>query len=743
MQADWKKFRKRPFRIPEDKSPSALTLRQIGEAVQRRHFAVALSRANLALADPTLTGPEQARVLALVADNEFKRGRFMEASQIQLQAAARSVGHATLWLRAHIGQVRALLKVPHVDQAVVMARHAVALAEAKMTNFNERVRLACQELSTNGTVGVPPLPPRVSVVATRLGYLFLQEGEPDAAEEFFQKAVQSSRGRANHARLGLAQIALAKSEWRPAIRASADAIRLGGYKAKTLSAWTTMIAARRHLGGWRISDNLIHGLDSAPAGLRARSILTIVRELRKNNMRQWLEVAEWWSKREGAKFPIIEAELRKMILASAKTEPGNAQDIREKAGQLLWTPGLSPSEWLAGAKEWVRASLGEGRNVQIQQLLAAANAQYGSEFARKAAHSLALSCMRAGRHDLARPILQANVWQLAANDYQWGKSVWALAKMESQLGNKMAAAGLYRRVFEELSTPVRFRLQAQLLWAEAMVAAGQPVALREARPLMDATLAKVTDPDILMNFARQLSAASPGLEDWGAEWFAKGAMLARQRFQDASHPSVAIGILFRLTRRQICDFDRALDAIQLWETMDEEKKDWLWSGQATFWEYLGLLVRAYCMERRFDQAESFAQQWLQDPATPPAGRVPIGIPYGQWLVRSRRMPEALALFAQLLADAPTHPQCALAWYWKALEAHQQQNVAERNRCISCLRLAVGVQGRIQPEQELCAKATLLRADLDVAKMDAQAVGVSPNLLPTLRLHILKDLTLLP
>lgn len=207
MQTGRKKLRKRPFQIPCDKTVLSSTLRQIGEDIQKRDFAVGLSKANEALAASGMTEHKRSRVLALVADSEFRRGRFMEAAQIQLQAATKNLDHAVLWLRPHIGHVRALLKVPDVPQAAMMARHAIAMAETKMADFNEQVRLAGQSVTTNGVVEVPSVPPRVSVVATRMGYLFLQEGEPEAAEEFFLKAIESAKGGANRARQGMAKIA--------------------------------------------------------------------------------------------------------------------------------------------------------------------------------------------------------------------------------------------------------------------------------------------------------------------------------------------------------------------------------------------------------------------------------------------------------------------------------------------------------------------------------------------------------
>ena len=743
MSAGQSKYRKRTHRAPGDKTPFAVALRQINECIQRRDYPTALGQADQLMADPHVDVRARTRVLSLVADSEHRRGHYAQATAIQLQAAAASIAQPRAWLRPYIGQVRALLKLPDVGEALIMARHAVAMAQTKTAEFDEQVRTSREHIGIEGAVATPELPPRTSVVATRMGYLFLQEGEPEAAEEFFQTAVKASRGGANRARQGLAEVALARGESKLAMDIAVQAIRQGGFKAKTVPAWRTIIAARRRLGGWRIGDKLLKGLESIPAGLRARTTLLIVRELRKLDMRQWREVAERWSRREGGRFPIIEAEIRKLFLASAKVEMAGSEKIQARAEELMRTPKLSPNEWLAGAKEILRSRLEADQPARIDRLIAPVEVRFGPDFTAKAAHSLALSCVASQRTDMARVLLQNNLRLLPPDKPQWGRSAWALARMEGQLGRHAESADWYRRVFEATATPVRFQLQARLRWAEELAAAGQPEPLKAAKPIMDAVLSDVRNPDVLMNFARQVYVASPELEDWALVWFDRGSTKALDRFHKASTPTAAIDVLFRLTRRQVIDFDRGADAIRLWEEMSDQRKDWLWSLHNNFWDYLGLLFKAYVLDSRYEQAESFAQQWIQDPATPPTGRVQVGIPYGQWLVQCRRMNEAFALFDRFLAEAPTHELCALAWYWKALQAHGRQDANERDRCLKCLRMATGDRGGLMQEKDLRIKALVLQADLAADQVDCRLAGCTPDLLETMRLHVLQDIHRLP
>ncbi len=580
-------------------------------------------------------------------------------------------------------------------------------------------------------------------MATRLGYLFLQEGEPEAAREFFERALESNPHGACRARQGLAKVALATDQPGDAIKLATDSIRRGHFGAKTIFSWPILIAARRKLGGWRISERLIWGLDSAPAGVRARSILTIVRELRRHDMRQWREVADQWSRREGQQFPIVEAEIRKMVLASAKTEPGEASLKREAAERLLKTPDLSPNEWLAAAKEAIRAGLWEGSKVNIEQLVNVAAAKYGQDFAFQVVHSLALSCMMAKRHDLARPLLQRNIDRLSAGAGIWSKSVWALARMESFLGNQAAAAGLYRQLFEQESVSVRFRLQAQLLWAQALIAAGQPEVLLEARTRMSRALSGIEDPDIFMNFARQLQFGPGELRPWGQELFSRGEALALDRFRKETQPSVAIAILFKLARRQVHDFGLCEEAVAFWEGLDETKKAWLWSEKSCFWEYMGQLFEAYARLGDFHKAEEFARGILDDPATPPDGAPYVGVPLGRRLMEEGRAVESLELFDWLVRNAPTHLLCAEAWYWLALAAYRQGNTEKSKECAGRIRTAQGVQVGMLEEWNLDAKALLLLAGLDPARVDPQAVNYTPSRLQSLLTGITSDLELIP
>lgn len=744
MKPHNQKFRKRPHEAPRDRSHESAVLRRIGEDISRREYAQALSAANGRLGETSDNRHRQGRVLSLVADSEFKRGAFDRAASIYLQAAHHGLDHHELWLRPLLGNVRALLKDVQVEQALHMAWHVVDVAERKQLNFDEEVRRANRRLAEEGRLEVPPVPPRVSVVATRLGYQFLREGEPEAAKQFFEKALETNPRGATRARQGLARVALAMDHPEEALKRSVDSIRRGHFGAKTLSSWPILIAARRRLGGWMISERLIDGLDEAPASIRARAVLIIVRELRKSDMRQWRQIAHNWSTREGDQFPIIEAEMRKMILASWKTTPGHSAQKRKSAERLLETPGLSPSEWLAGAKEYVRAGLWEDIDVDINSLIHTASNEYGWDFVPRVIHGLALSCMMAKRHDLARPLLQRNIRQGARSDGIQARSLWALARMEAMLGNRAEAASLYRGFSVRTDIPPRFRLQAQLLWITNLAQAGERANLLEVRREIAQVLDGVDDPFVLMDFARQLRSGPVHLRGWSEEVFKRGEEMALRQFERESNPGHAIDILFKVTRRQVHDFRAYRAAIEFWENMADEKKDWLWSTRTEFWQYLGYLMRAYSNGTTdVERINDFYGPWLTDPATPDEGWIWVGIEAGRWLLNRNRTGQALILFDEAVQRAPAHPFSALAWYWKALQAHKEGDLEKRNQYGRALRQAQGLSIGLLEEWEFDARALLLLADLNMEAVDVQAVNYDGGFLQKQHLQIKRDMEILP
>ena len=356
----------------------------------------------------------------------------------------------------------------------------------------------------------------------------------------------------------------------------------------------------------------------------------------------------------------------------------------------------------------------------LPALIRSAGHAYGDEFSAKSAHSLALACLAARRPDLARPLLAGNIQNVKAGSRLWAQAVWALARLESSAENHMAAAALYRKLFEESAINARFRLQAQLLWAEAMIANGDSNALAQSRPLMSSVLDEVRDPEVLMNFARQMRMGVSELGEFAQEVFARGETLALRQFNEAVLPAEAISILFKLTRRQVIDFGHNDAVVALWESLDAAKQDWLWSDCAAFWGYLGLVFEAYARSGRVQAAVRFARGILADPATPPYGAPYIGIPLARRLAEGGEPEDALVLFTKLSEQAPSHFLCAWAWYWLALDSWRNNDPDMTRRFADNIKMAQGATPGTRDQWCLDARGLLLKADLDPDRIDLRA-----------------------
>jgi hypothetical protein len=81
---------KRLHQAPRDQHEFSRALRRINERIQARDFAAGLADANRELERPRRSPHDESRVLALVADSEFKRGAFEEAAGMKSRGSVRT-----------------------------------------------------------------------------------------------------------------------------------------------------------------------------------------------------------------------------------------------------------------------------------------------------------------------------------------------------------------------------------------------------------------------------------------------------------------------------------------------------------------------------------------------------------------------------------------------------------------------------------------------------------------------------
>lgn len=711
MQTASKRWTKKPFQEPRDRRRDSALLRDIGAQLNRRDFAGALAAADRELQRCRSDRVAQSRYLGLVGDSAFKRGQFEEAARFYTAAASKGIAHHRHWLRPIVGQVRSLILAGRLEEAHMMAEHACAVAGHKEAAFTSLAAHAGKMLREEGALRISPRPPRVSVVAARMGALFLQEGELDTAEGFFQRARASSPGGACRACQGLARIALAKGDPAHAFTLAASSLRNGRFAVKTLASWPLLIRARARLGGWQISERLIAGLKDVPASVRARATLVIVTELRNHDMRQWQKVARQWLAQEGKAFPIIAAELNKMVVASAERDGRDAGARKTAAGHLLAVPGLSAMEWLAATKTRVRAQLETTKKpFPVEAVIEEAILRFGPGFAARTRHGLALALIKAGQDDMARSLLEAALQQGTPGRLGWGKSAWTLARLELRADRAGQAADLFRRYAACTDYPERFRLQALVEGVKALARVGNPPIDEGWRDMVRARLAACAEVDVVLDVARHLRLVDRAL---AGEVFARGEAMALQAIRQAEHPAVRLDLLFRLTRRQVGDFGRCRPAVQYWESLDQAQRDQLWSEKEQYWEYLAFLYEAYLALGWINQAEGLVQGVLADPATPALGHVHLESSRAEWLMRQKgRAAEAIAAYRRAIRAMPHHKRCAQAYLWEALLAYRQGDGEAVARAARRIRDVQGVYAGMRLDRILEAKGRLLEAGLE-------------------------------
>lgn len=498
-----------------------------------------------------------------------------------------------------------------------------------------------------------------------------------------------------------------------------------------------MIAARRKLGGWQISEKLVDGLTNVPASLRARTTVLIVRELRNHDMRQWESLAERWLKAEGGQHPSAAAELRKMLLASALRVGSPRRTRLQKAEEMRAVPGLSALEWLAVSKVLVQARLEAGEPVALDALLAEGTRKFGTAFAGRICHAVARVAVQVGKDDLARIYYERARSASATGLTGWGRAVWAQARLEARLGRYAQAAGLYQQYALCPNTPDRFRIQARVEWVRALVkSSGQAMQGNWRDDLLKA-LEELPRPDILMDTARQLRVVD---DAFARRVFVLGETQLLKAFAKAEHPAQRLEILFQLTRRRVGDFGYYLPVIHQWETLDPDIRNQLWSEKEQYWEFLSYLLEAYLGSGREQDGQRWLREKLLDITTPAVGRVHLAISYAAWLIRRPgRAGEAMAMFRVAEGAMPNHKRCAVAYLWEGMLAYRQGDKAAAGDWARRVREVQGSVSRMQLDLILEAKSRLLEAGLDLTRLVVAAGDTQDYRL--YRQEILEDITL--
>jgi tetratricopeptide (TPR) repeat protein len=317
--------------------------------------------------------------------------------------------------------VRALLKSIELDSAYARAQEVWQRTAEGHQELEEELATTNEELEEQGSMQIDARPVRPSVVLTRLGTVFMDEGYIDTAREFFQQAVILSPRGATRARQGMAKVCLANTENSEAEKYAREALLMGKFQAKTVCCWEQHISARAKQGKDLLDQELFTSLQLNQSGsVLARSVLVIVKLLRGFGDPRWKEIAVSWINRDEVIDEIIEIEIAKILLSDEKLIGHDPRLIALAAHRIFRSDKVSPKEMVATAKDVTHMLLLDADEPNVRGLAEKAKRRFGQALKGEVLHAIALGAMMASRHDLAREILHQQLVFLAPqNNGHW------------------------------------------------------------------------------------------------------------------------------------------------------------------------------------------------------------------------------------------------------------------------------------------------------------------------------------
>ncbi len=689
----------------------SLQLRLASACIGRGQIEQALASLD-GLSSVADTPRKKAKIAAMVARSQALLGRHDDALKYYQAASkhgARILMEPEYWLEPSLGEVRVLLGAQRLEDALAKANGIASLARQNQSQFDIASNPSKAHIRASGAVQIGPRPVRLNAVLTRLGSTFHNAGYMDEAEVFFQQVVTLTPNGGSRARQCLATIHLQKGQFEKAEQLARESLLMGRFQAKTIASWSVLVSARAAQKKDPMDPQVFASFVQNCSGtVSARAHLEIVSALRSRRCGTWKVIAQRWMDQHGQEDPVVRFEIGKLLLSDNKLSSGNPVDITKLATSLLSDPLITAPEAVGIAKTLAHFGLlnplAENHITPVARMI---RRRFGKDAEARALHSMALGAMLAGKYDLARPILTTQIKQGSAGSEQWGKDLWALARMEGVVGNHAAEAQHYLTAASHSGSPARFRLQGLLLWLRAAGKSGMAIDQESSKARILEVIKEIGDYRTLMDVARQLALAGANFKELSKMVAIEAETKALQEYAEALDPAEAVGILNLLARRQYYDLSRVRQMLQTWESIDDRKIDWLWSQDSRFWEYVSLIVAGYFDVGQASDGEALAVRMLAEPTVPMSGKPYIAATYGVWLVSQDRQGEAWPVFAQLIAGNPTHRLTSQAYYWCAVRSHKTGMKADALAQCGLARKCLAPRPGIHWEWSIDAKSALL------------------------------------
>jgi tetratricopeptide (TPR) repeat protein len=639
----------------------------VARRIQRRDVARSLSQLDEAAAtadaatDPLLT----ALVRLLSADAEVKNGRFAEAAEIYALVRTSYPEHRAghLFARAGLGEVGCLLKLSRVGEASSLGDDLLAAAAEPPPELPNPP-------PPGQSLAVPSLMPPAASIARRLGAAFSREGFAPEAQAFLTEAQvdpasADALGAAEHEAALLLQQGDA-----PAAETKLLAAREAAGTQRTLSVkgWRLLLTARFQQQNPLYSETDATYLTRIAAN-RARAVvqLAILSRLRECGDTTWQTWLTTWNLTGPQSHPDTRLAAHKLLLAEARVSGEDPAVRAALAAAVASNPNAAPSDLIASSRDALHAAAAADLPFDEAPLLLAAGQQFGDAARLRVLHTLSKAAAEVKDPTLAARLLEQIRAEASPNAARRLQATQALAALEFERSNFAAAATFSGELARSAALSPRFRLQAlDRLCAALRLQGGREAERTEALGLIQEIIPVTADAASLLAMARTVRLSEFQDPDLLSTLIERATTAAQAEQAAADHPAIATNILLVMARKLLWDFQRPATITAHWVSLGPERRDWLWSPSASWWEYVSIVLRSFAVTGATADAQALMDMALAD--APIEGRVWARTAAADLKREAGDLPGALAIYRQSAAEDPSHPENARACYWLALEA---------------------------------------------------------------------------
>lgn len=668
------------------------------------------------LAEKAKTVELRGKILGLVGDAAIRQGDYTRAAKA-FEGAGQLAEYSMRSLRAALGQLRVLLSEGNFDRSAEFARGMID--SAIESERKEREHLA--KWNGRDSLVVLERVQRPSVVATRIASAFLRAGAPEMAATFLRRALELQPNGATRARILLASLAFRNRDYATAERHASEALDIGRYGAKTLSAWGLLLNSQAHLGILSPTWTALSGrLKSAPTTVRARAVFEAMKALRSRGDLRWREYASEWSSlpQNRSTNTRIAGEIAKIMLADAVINKAPVEEQLTKAVRLKETKEISPREWMIATKVEVKAAIAQGRPVDVGSLVHRIRSLAAKSVPLQISlrHSLAKLLSRFGDRASAETLLLGNRAQLSERDKLFAATAFALARIERSKGRRDDAASHYLSVFRSDAVSPANQISGLCGWAATIVSGQSDSNSTDIAQRATKVVAQISDYRSAMHVA-YLAVGKPGVfANLGRQALARGENLALAALAREPSRLETTAILYRLSRRRY-DYGNFDKIVAQWRAMTANSREWLRSEASDYAEYLGLVFRAYWRLDEREDAIGLAEGELSRKPLLPLAAGQLATLLGLRLISTARKGYAFELFETAATQAPLNSITGYAHYWLAVREFRRTNQAAALKAIQACRQSLGSKPQQGWQVRLAAATYVLESLIDPTALD--------------------------